>query len=129
MAGKLEDGIAFHVYYSNKVFGYKGSTIAQLDLDDTSGYGPETITLTLKADIPGTYRYIVHDYTNRTSFTSNALSLSGASVKIYRGNDLIMTYNVPINERGNLWRVFEINNGVINTLNTMSYQSSSDDIN
>ncbi|WP_084558612.1 carboxypeptidase regulatory-like domain-containing protein [Anaerocolumna xylanovorans] len=129
LAGKLEDGTAFHVYYSNKVFGYKGSTIAQLDLDDTSGYGPETITLTLKADIPGTYRYIVHDYTNRTSFSSNALSLSGASVKIYRGNDLIKTYNVPINERGNLWRVFEINNGVINTLNTMSYQSSSDNIN
>jgi hypothetical protein len=93
-------------------------------VDDTTSYGPETITLTLNADVTGTYRYAIHDYTNRSSTISNALSLSGASVKLYQGNELIKTYNVPINVWGTQWDVFEIDNGVINNLNTMGCQSS-----
>ncbi len=129
LLGTLEDNTSFHVYYSNKIYNYKGTTIAQLDLDDTTSYGPETITLTLNADLPGTYRYAVHDYTNRYSSSSNQLSLSGANVKVYQGNDLLRTYNVPINIGGTVWDVFEIKNGVINTLNTMSYQSSPESVN
>ncbi len=36
-----------------------GETVATLDLDDTSSYGPETITLKKTQD--GIYKYAVHD--------------------------------------------------------------------
>lgn len=70
---------------------------------------PVTTTLTQSQD--GVYRYSVHDYTNKSSNPSSALSLSGAQVKLYSGNTLLDTYYVPINQGGTLWNVFELKMG------------------
>lgn len=117
ITGPLSGGDRFHVYYASMSASDNGETVASLDLDDTSSYGPETITLTKTQD--GVYRYSVHDYTNRSSSSSTALSMSGAKVELYCGNDLVGTYNVPINQTGTVWNVFEIEGDTIRTLNTM----------
>jgi hypothetical protein len=95
-----------------------------LDLDDITSYGPETITI--EQVIPGTYRYLVHDYTNKGSTSSSALSNSGANVKVYDQTGLIGTYNVPPNQGGTVWAVFELDGstGVITNLNDMYYESN-----
>lgn len=54
----------FHTYYVNKNYREAGEMIANLDLDDTTSYGPETTTV-YKKNTEGTYSYFVHDYTNR----------------------------------------------------------------
>lgn len=59
-----------HVSYINKTGNYDGKTIAKLDLDDTSSYGPETVTITLDASLVengGEFRYSVHNFTQKTA--------------------------------------------------------------
>jgi hypothetical protein len=124
LTGPLSDGGRFHVYYSNRTAFDGDEKVAELDVDDITSYGPETITTTLSTQgVSGVYRYSVHDYSNRSSNASNALSLSGAQVKLYNGNTLIETYNVPVNQEGTLWNVFEIDNGSVHRINTMEYVS------
>lgn len=123
ISGPLSTGDRFHVYYRNMSASDNGEIVAKLDLDDRSSYGPETITL--KKTQAGVYKYAVHDYTNSSSTSSTALSMSGAKVELYRGNTLIATYNVPINTTGTVWNVFEIEGDTIRTINTMENNSNS----
>ena len=120
LVGPTENGDKFHVYYGNKVHG----TEADLDVDDTSSYGPETITI--HSFNEGIYTYAIHDYSNRYSSNSTALANSGAQVKVYIGAKLLMTYNVPSNKDGTLWTVFTYNSKTkqFTTVNTMSYDST-----
>jgi hypothetical protein len=113
------NGNSFHVYYGSKSYSYNGTTIASLDWDDTSSYGPETVTLTWTGDI-GNCTYYVQDFTNGSNSNSTALSYSSAKVMVYQGNSLIETYNVPIGFRGTRWNVFSISNGTITTINTIT---------
>lgn len=109
-----------HVYYSNKIGIYNGERIAQLDLDDTSSYGPETVTITLNASLienGSEFKYSVHDFSGKSSSTSNALSLSNATVRVYAGNDMIKTFNVPKDMVGTVWHVFDITEEGIKTVN------------
>lgn len=71
----------------------------------------------------GLYRYSVHDYTNRSSTSSTALSFSGAKVKVYIGDE-VKEFNVPQNRVGTLWEVFVIENGVFKLINEMTSHSS-----
>lgn len=113
------NGNSYHVYYGNKSYSYDGTTIASLDWDDTSSYGPETITLTWNEN-NGNCSYYVYDYTNGGNSSSMALSYSSAKVVVYKGNTLLNTYNVPVGFNGTTWNVFSINNGVLTTTNTIS---------
>lgn len=108
----------FHTFWypDNKVLPY-----ANLDVDDVYQYGPETITAT-NVSPQGVYRYSVHDYTNRESDDSFALGLSGAQVRIYATGGLVAVFNVP-NEEGTLWTVFEVIDGRLTAVNSMSYES------
>lgn len=124
ITGPLSTGGRFHTFYSNKKSYDQGELVANLDLDDTNGYGPETTTITLHPSADGIYRYSVHDYTNKGSYSSKALSLSGAQVKLYHGNDEVVVFHVPINVSGTLWEVFEIDNGVIKTINKLSFHEN-----
>jgi uncharacterized protein YfaP (DUF2135 family) len=121
LTGPLSDGTRFHVYWDNKVV-----TGANLDIDDISSYGPETITITNQ--IAGLYRFSVHDFSNELLTSSSALSQSGAQVRVYRGSTLIATYNVPQNIPGTLWTVFELNGTTITTVNSMTYAGHSGDV-
>ncbi|MES2674530.1 MAG: tetratricopeptide repeat protein [Pseudomonadota bacterium] len=94
-----------HIYFSNMT-----GVDALLDVDDTTSYGPETITLQRKHD-GEKYVYAVHDYSNRGNTNSSALSNSGAKVFVYVGQTLIKTYYVPANKVGNLWTIFAVTEG------------------
>lgn len=93
---------ANHVFYVNK----QGRD-ANLDVDDTDSYGPETITIEQKHN-GERYVYAVHDYTNRNSKTSTALGYSSARVQVYVGQTLIRTYNVKPDQTASSWVVFGI---------------------
>jgi hypothetical protein len=121
--GPLADGTRFHMYWTLKGSGSPWPTIVYLDLDDTYQYGPETTTL--HQQINGTYRFSVHDYSNRSSTSSTALSNSGAQVKVYQNSGLVASFNIPPNTGGTLWTVFEMNGSTITPINQFSYVSTS----
>lgn len=122
LTGPAVGGGRFHVYFVDRAYDSGGITYAELDVDDISSYGPETISI--YEQLAGTYRYSVHDYTNRSSTSSSALANSGAVVRVFRGANLVATFNVPAGA-GTLWTVFELTGTGIVPINAMSYQSSS----
>lgn len=112
-----------HIYFNNE---YDDS--ANLDWDDTTSYGPETITITDFKELSG-IRYAVHNYTDADANSDDPeairLANSEAVVKVYRGSSLLKTYEVPKNIKGTVWTVFSISgNGEILDINSMGYQSS-----
>ena len=91
-----------HIFFSSKT----GSQ-ANLDVDDTTSYGPETITIE-KRKIGQRYVYAVHDYTNKSSSRSQSLSKSKARVEVYVGQTLIRTYLSKPDKNATSWVVFGI---------------------
>lgn len=119
LIGRTPAGDAFNVYYSDKVYAFDGIEMANLDVDDTSSYGPETITILNR--VFDTYTYAVHDYTSRYSTDSSNLSFSGAVVRVFQGSVQIAEYHVPTDQVGVYWTVFEIGgHGQILPINTIS---------
>ena len=98
----------FHVYYGSRTYGP-----TNLDRDDTSSYGPETVTFFPTTD--GVYRYTVHNYTLRGS-TEGGQSIhdSPTTVELYAEDGLFRTYTAPPPTAqndgtvANAWRVFEL---------------------
>lgn len=72
-----------HVFFNKKT-----GRDSNLDVDDTTSWGPETITIEKKA-FGQAYLFAVHDYTNREEGSRAALSESGARVFVYVGQSLI----------------------------------------
>ena len=108
LTGISSQGTSVHLFYANRVVNGSNGKIAELDIDDTSGYGPETTTL---YDIGGTYTYTVNNFSNDAP-----LSGSGATVKVYTtGQSQPRIYNVPSGV-GENWNVFKIQNGQITDL-------------
>lgn len=119
LIGPKPSGGSFNVYYGSKVYSYEGTEMANLDVDDTTRYGPETITIL--EQITDTYTYAVHDYSNRSSSSSTALSFSGANVRVFIGSDQVAEFNVPTDQVGTYWTVFNIDEeGNILPINTVS---------
>lgn len=118
-------GGRFHVYYptANKNAYINGRRVANLDVDDTTSYGPETVTINFNVGKSGTYNYYVHDYTNRYLSSSIYMARSNARVVVYKGNRQMAVYKVP-NKPGTKWHVFKIVNGSLKKVNTMSYCST-----
>ncbi|WP_010632811.1 carboxypeptidase regulatory-like domain-containing protein [Sporolactobacillus vineae] len=104
------------VYYGNTaVQDSNGTTLAELDHDDTDAYGPETITSF--QETPGTtYRYFVYNFSHGND---TELSQSQAEVELYRDGHLVKTLNVPTTGNGYVWHVFEITDGTIRIINTI----------
>lgn len=113
----LESGEQFHIYYGSRTF-YAGSEkIADLDLDDTDCYGPETTTI--YQPNPGEYTFTVHNYSGGSDIE---LANSGACVQVYMGYSAVPTYvfYVP-NAPGYDWEVFHYSTttGVLTPSNRM----------
>ena len=116
LIGKGGDGSSVYISYrSMRSTNSAGDLLAELDVDDTDGYGPETITL---YDSFGDYEFTVVDY-NETG----TMSMSGATVKIYVGDSLHTTVNVP-SSLENAWSVCRISNGEIMVTNRAASVSS-----
>lgn len=104
-----------HVYWDSK----QGQD-ANLDVDDTDSYGPETVTIDKHLD-GQYYVYSVHDYSNILKPQSTNLSNSQAKVMVYKGESLIRSYYIPTGRAGNLWTVFRISpEGEIQDINRIS---------
>ncbi len=95
----------YHVYYSHMNAGN-----LNLDRDDTTSYGPETVTIR-DIDSSELYQYYVFDYTNKNYYYSQEMSNSGAQVRVFYNNDLIATFKITPNQTGIWWHVFDIKNG------------------
>lgn len=103
--GKTTDDSSYHVYYSSKHVFMNDESIVELDIDDTSSYGPETITVDLKQQ-GEIIRYCVHDYSTYNDENSMVLASSEAKIQVYLDNSLIATYSVPSTQAGTVWHVF-----------------------
>ena len=114
VVGALTSGNSFHVYYGDKSQ-YDGDLeVCNLDLDDTTSYGPETITLNTNNSAP--YYYYVHRYAG-----DGTVSSSGAQIRVYHGADMVRTFNVPTGQgNGDYWNVFAVVNGQIVVRNTIT---------
>lgn len=125
LVGPTSNGGKFHTFYSNKTYREDGEKIADLDLDDTSSWGPETTTI--YNPIPGIYKFCVQDFSNRDDENNTALSDSGAYVQIFKGMSSEPVYSLYVPQgMGTVWEVFEYDSqsGEITVLNRISHQSS-----
>jgi len=118
---KPADLDAHLAYGSNHIyFDHKTGTNANLDVDDTDSYGPETITIDKRNN--GTeYVFSVHDYTDINNPNTTNLCTSQAKVFVYIGESLVRTYYISGSQQGNLWTVFKINaDGEMQDINTLN---------
>ncbi|MBP3693796.1 MAG: hypothetical protein J6J31_05115, partial [Thermoguttaceae bacterium] len=104
LEGPLPNDGSFHISYGNR--GNVDSEFVNLDIDDSDGFGPETITVL--GVVPGTYRYYVHNYSQQSELQTDTLARSDASVRVYYGNQVIGTFRPDMEKLGNLWNVCEI---------------------
>lgn len=94
----------YHVHYQSRG-DLDSCPYSSLDLDDTNGEGPETITI--DRSFAGTYRYGVHDFTNQNEeTTSTALGSSGARVDVFSQGGLEASFDVPPGV-GVWWHAFD----------------------
>lgn len=116
----------FHIYYSDKTNKFEEVIMSDLDLDDTTSYGPETTTI--YDAVEGIYRFSVHDYTNRHNSSSTGLSQSGAYIEVYKGNESVASYvfSVPSSGAGVIWNVFDYDSstGTIIPINSINSDSN-----
>jgi len=95
----------YEIYYGHTSVSLASGETASLDIDDTSGYGPETISLD-NLDANATYTYFVYHYRG-----SQSIATSSAIVTVTFGST---TYDLrPPNQSGRTWTVFNIENGVL----------------
>ncbi len=114
-------GSDIHIYYSNRG-SLTGAPFANLDIDDTSSFGPEVITI-FNFPQAGIYRYSVHNYSGSYN---PGITDSPAIVELnINGN--VSLFTPPTSGEGNnvTWDVFEFlvnENGevTINPVNTWS---------
>jgi len=91
-----------------------------LDVDDTSSFGPETITISEQQD--GTYNFFVHNYSGSGS---TSIFDSGARIDVYDGDGLItsVTPDSGCDNSKDYWHVVDINGGSVTTINECSTEA------
>lgn len=109
-------GSSYHIFFPSASRGsLTEPPYANLDVDDTSSYGPETVTIA--SVFPGTYHYAVHKYAG-----SGYLTSSSAVVEVYDSVGLVRRFTVPTAGSGSWWHVFRFdgNTQAITPVNTIS---------
>ncbi|MCD8123132.1 MAG: M4 family metallopeptidase [Clostridiales bacterium] len=120
LEGKTGDGTGFHIYFHDKYAAdSEGTEIGNLDVDDTTSYGPETITFHVDTD--GSYYYYVYRYS-----MFGVLAQSSANVKVYCGDVLVGDYDIDATADSSYryWNVFKIVNGIFATTDTVTSSAS-----
>jgi uncharacterized protein YfaP (DUF2135 family) len=107
----------YHISFFNMHNAEDGNAL--LDRDDTSGYGPETITIN-KLDMNANYICWVHDYTNSNRSNSDQMAKEGAVIRVYSQNRLLNSFRIPANGVGTKWTVFRIEKGKLIPVNTVT---------
>jgi hypothetical protein len=108
--GNTPQDLDSHLYSldDHVFFDRRNGNDAGLDVDDTDGYGPETITVRNRRP-DRKYLYAVHNYTEGDRQGTLSLSLSSrAKVFVYVGSTLVRTFTPPRNKTGNTWVVFGV---------------------
>lgn len=106
LEGKVNGSRIFHVYFSNKNGRKNGNIVANLDVDDTTSYGPETTTFEI--DTETEYSFYVDWYSGSGTWAS-----SGGRVEVYSGTTLLYVFTAPaVDNRSGDWLVFTIKNGI-----------------
>ncbi|AGI22640.1 hypothetical protein H681_03790 [Pseudomonas sp. ATCC 13867] len=102
-----------HVYY-----GKMKSSDASLDVDSYNRTGPVSISINPRRS-GETYVYGVYYSGNMRDLTEQTrLTESNAKVFVYTGSKLTRTFEVPKNQKGNLWTVFRLTEqGAIEDIN------------
>lgn len=119
LLAETKSGETIHLYYATMHDNI--TQAANLDVDDTDYYGPETITITNISALKN-IRYAVHDFSNHSSTSSKAMSGTEATVKVYKGSTLLNTFQISTNKGGTEWDVFAIDaSGKIVPTNRMTY--------
>ena len=90
---------------------------ASLDVDDTSGDGPETTTIKFENNeapySPRNYRYFVHNFSNDASFDGNM------KVRVLINGTHQKTYTGKTGQNGRYWHVFDMgSDGTITDVDT-----------
>lgn len=112
LSGTTDSGVNVFTSFRNRTCTSNGQTLAELDVDDTDGYGPETTTI---YDVNGVYEFRVVDFTG-----SGTMSSSGAVVKVYT-SDGAAPVEIPIcSGLDNGWFVCRIDHGEVTIVNTPS---------
>lgn len=110
LIGTSGSGEKVNIRFSNKIAKSGDTVFAELDLDDTSGYGPETTTI---YDLSGSYKFRVLDY-RRTG----TMAAKGATVKVYLPGEPVTTISLDSSSGvEDAWDVCEINQGKLTILN------------
>jgi uncharacterized protein YfaP (DUF2135 family) len=93
-----------HVYYSSRG-SLTAAPYANLDVDDTSSYGPEVVTLTRL--MVGTYKYSVYNY---SGYGAGSITVSGARVELNIPGRTVELLTPPAGETSstNWWNLFEM---------------------
>ncbi|MBC7974111.1 MAG: hypothetical protein H7138_03940 [Myxococcales bacterium] len=107
--GKTPRDLDLHAVYedSHVFFNKKKGADSFLDVDDTTSFGPETITINKRH--PGTkYVFAIHNYSAAGRYGTTTLSTSQAKVFVYVGESLIKSYYVPTGKKGALWVLFAL---------------------
>lgn len=90
-----------HVYFGSKNQDL-GEHTASLDVDDTDGGGPETITL--QEPLPGSYTYWVHNYSGLPA----RLDESDVVVRVMIDNAVAGEYRMASATPSRIWRPFRL---------------------
>ncbi len=97
----LPPTMPYHVYYSRRG-SLDSCPYANLDVDDTTSFGPETITVTQRVT-GGNYVYYVYNYSG-----SPDIAGSGAKVEVFDATGLVASFTVPETGSGTYWHVFDM---------------------
>ncbi len=94
-----------HVYFGDKG-ALAGLPFVNLDVDDTTSFGPEVVTITKL--MQGTYRYVVHNYSRRNDSNISNITESPGRVELAQ-NGNITVFAPPVGEGIRVWwHVFDI---------------------
>jgi hypothetical protein len=99
-----------HVFFEDEAPEGAG---ARLEVDDSTGYGPETITITER--LPGAYTFFVYNFSGYPEITS-----SKAVVRVFYIDGLLKTYNIPTEGEGRYWEIADLDGLELTDINNIT---------